>query len=432
MLGLSLILPLLHLYAAIYGAAPLDIGIVMAAFPLAQLISLPVMGMLSDRFGRKPLLLISQISTCIGFIVLGLANSLILIVVSRLIDGLLGANISTAQAALSDITDDNTRAQGLGLIGAAFGLGFILGPIISLVALGLTNNIQAPAFVAAALSGVSIVYTLFGFTETLPSARRGLRRTPLWTALLHHFHNPKLRVLLIVIFIQQLVFFGFESLIGLFALERLGLLEQGVAVIFVVVGLTLVLVQGRFIGRWSRRYGDASLAKAALGLLSVGLVLIALTPAQPHPGYHRLNVETRLSGQTPGDDSILVDLPQDGETGITGVLWLMVTIIPLSVGAGLIRPSLNSLMTKQVSRQEYGSILGLSSSFISAANAAAPLLAAAIFHHYGSSAPFLTGAVVIAVIVILSRWQSAFQPARAEHSRDEAEVKLEPEASMGD
>src|SRR5690606_1076313 len=116
-------------YGATFGATPLQIGFIAAAFPLAQLIGVPMMGTLSDRFGRKPLLLISQVTTCISFIMLGFANSLTLVILSRVIDGLFGANLATAQAALTDITDDSTRAQGRGLTGAAFGLGFIFGPI---------------------------------------------------------------------------------------------------------------------------------------------------------------------------------------------------------------------------------------------------------------------------------------------------------------
>src|SRR5215510_15209433 len=144
-LGLTVILPLLHLYAAAYGASPLQIGMVAAAFPLSQLIGVPVMGALSDRFGRKPLLLISQISTFISFLMLAAANSLWLIILSRVVDGIFGANLATAQAAITDLTDDDTRAQGLGLTGAAFGLGFILGPAIALGSLEFSNNLAIPA-----------------------------------------------------------------------------------------------------------------------------------------------------------------------------------------------------------------------------------------------------------------------------------------------
>ena len=118
MLGLTVILPLLHLYAAAYGAGPLEVALVVAAFPLAQLPGVPLMGALSDRYGRRPLLLISQVTTCVSFIMLGLAGSLGMIILSRVLDGLFGANISTAQAALTDITDESNRTRGLGITGA--------------------------------------------------------------------------------------------------------------------------------------------------------------------------------------------------------------------------------------------------------------------------------------------------------------------------
>jgi DHA1 family tetracycline resistance protein-like MFS transporter len=406
-LGLSLILPLLHLYATTYGATPIEVGLVVAAFPLAQLIGLPVMGALSDRFGRKPLLLISQITTCIGFIILGLANSLFLIILSRIIDGLFGANISTAQAALSDITDENNRAQGLGLTGAAFGLGFILGPMISIVTLELTDNLQLPAFVAALCSLISILLTIFVFRETLPPERRHISNRRQFFPSLHILRNSSVNSLLMLMFAQQLVFFGFESLLGLFTLSRLGLLGQGNALIFVVVGITLVTVQARFIGHWSRKYGEFKIVYAALGLLAVGLFLIAFTPEQPHPFYVREVVESKLlSESVPGSgaitDTISVQLPDDTNTGIVGVLWVIIIIIPISVGAGLIRPGLNSLMTKRVHSREYGSVLGLSASFVSAANAAAPLLGGFIFQNYGSTTPFLLGSIVVTGLLIMS------------------------------
>ncbi|KAB2855589.1 MAG: MFS transporter, partial [Anaerolineae bacterium] len=406
-LGLSLILPLLHLYAATYGASPIEIGLVVAAFPLAQLIGLPLMGTLSDRFGRKPLLLISQITTCIGFIMLGSANSLLLIIASRLFDGLFGANISTAQAALSDITDDKTRAQGLGLIGAAFGLGFILGPLISIFTLALTDNIQMPAFVAAGCSFLSILLTFFVFRETLPSDQRHKHNDAKSSTALTLVRNRSISILLIFVFVQQLVFFGFESLLGLFTLSRLGLLGQGNALVFVVVGMTLVMVQGRFIGPWTRKYGEVKMVNLALGLLTAGLVLIALTPNQPHPFYKREAVEEKLLSESESDDSSITDttaieLPDDSYRGIWGVSWLLVIIIPISIGAGLIRPGLNSLITKRVHQREYGSVLGLSASSVSAANAIAPLIGGFLFEQYGINAPFLIGSLVIGGLLVLS------------------------------
>jgi MFS family permease len=406
-LGLSLILPLLHLYATTYGATPVEVGLVVAAFPLSQLVGLPIMGALSDRFGRKPLLLVSQVTTCAGFIMLGFATSLPLIILSRIIDGLFGANIATAQAALSDITDENTRTQGLGLTGAAFGLGFILGPMISIVTLELTNNLQLPAFVAAVCSLASILLTIFIFRETLPPEKRHISKRRKFIPTLNILRNPNVNILLMLMFAQQLVFFGFESLLGLFTLSRLGLLGQGNALIFVVVGITLVTVQARFIGHWSRKHGEYKIVYGALGMLAVGLFLLALTPEQPHPFYVREIAErTLLSQSSSGLDAIAnpisVQLPDDTDNGVVGILWVVVIIIPISVGAGLIRPSLNSLMTKRVHSQEYGRVLGLSASSISAANATAPLLGSFIFQNYGSTAPFILGSIIVGSLLILS------------------------------
>lgn len=417
-LGLTLILPLLHLYAARFGASTFEIGLAVAAFPLAQLVGVPVMGALSDRYGRKPLLLISQITTCAGFILLALANSLALVILSRVIDGLFGANLATAQAALSDVTSDRTRTQGLGLTGAAFGLGFILGPLISILTLEFTDNLAIPALIAAVYSFLSILLTLFVFRETLPPGQRGMsaHRQPMFSALAL-LRRPQINLLLALMFAQQLIFFGFESLLGLFTLSRLGVLGQGNALIFIVVGIVLVLIQARFVGRWSTRFGERRMVWVALGLLAAGLLLLALTPEQPHPFYVQQIVRNKLAAQAPsGTEALLgefaIPLPPDGQNGIGGFLWVLVVIVPISIGAAMIRPSLNSLMTKHAGRGEFGSVLGLSASFVSLANASAPLAGAWIFQQYGANAPFLVGGLVMALLALASFFLiNPFQPA---------------------
>ncbi|MBI1855547.1 MAG: MFS transporter [Chloroflexi bacterium] len=167
LIGLSIIIPLLPLYAARFGAAPFTIGILQAAYPLMQFAGAPILGRLSDRFGRKPILLVSQIGTLAGFILLGFSNTLWLLFLSRIIDGLSGANLSTAQAAIADSTTEKTRTQGLGLIGAAFGIGFVLGPIVAFIVLAASGqNYRAVAFTAAIFSLASILLTSFWFRET--------------------------------------------------------------------------------------------------------------------------------------------------------------------------------------------------------------------------------------------------------------------------
>lgn len=416
-LGLTIILPLLHLYAAAYGATPLQIGLVVAAFPLAQLVGVPAMGALSDRYGRKPLLLISQVSTCLSFIMLGAAQSLEMVLLSRVIDGLFGANIATAQAALSDVTSGQTRARGLGLIGAAFGLGFIFGPLIAIFTLEISDSFAIPAYTAAVYSFFSILLTLTLFKETLPPQRRGRARPAIRLWVIGRFlSRPDTNLLLLLMFAQQLIFFGFESLLGLFMLSRLGLLGQGNAFYFIVIGAVLVTVQVRYIGRWSARYGERRVVHLALACLTAGLLMTSATPQQPQPFYVRAIVERDIREQAPSaGEAILgdlgVQLPPEGNNGLGGMAWMLLAILPLSVGAGLIRPAINTLLTKAVSESEYGAILGVSAAFVSAANAIAPLLGAWVFQHYGPSAPFLWGGVMMGGLLIASL--IALRPARA-------------------
>ena len=408
LLGLTVLLPLLHLYAAAYGGGALEIGLVIAAFPLAQMLGVPVMGALSDRYGRKPLLLISQITTCVSFIMLGLADSLALIILSRVIDGLFGANLATARAALADITDSSNRARGLGLIGAAFGLGFTLGPLIAIITVELTDSLALPAFTAAFYSFISILITAFVFKETLPKEKRGApagghkaRGIPRVLLL------PGLGLLLFLMFAQQLVFFGFESMLGLFTLTRLGLLGQGNAALFLLVGIILVVVQARYIGRWTARFGERALLTASLLLLALGLLLSGTTPRQTHPFYVREIAEHDLLSQAPSRGEMLIgalvlELPENGGNGIGGVLWLVIALVPLSIGAGLIRPVLNSLITQTAGEGAYGRSLGASAALTSGANAMAPLLAALLFQGLGASMPFILGGIAMAALCLLS------------------------------
>jgi MFS family permease len=413
-LGLTVILPLLHLYAIAFGASPLEIGLVAAAFPLAQLVGAPVMGALSDRFGRKPLLLISQVTTCISFVLLATAGSLWMVIFSRTFDGLFGANISTAQAAMSDITGTENRARGLGITGAAFGLGFMFGPAIAALALEFSNNLGAAAWIAAGYSLLSILLTLFVFRETLPPERRTGRRGLMHQTLTNQpavYQIPAVAFLLALMFAQQVVFYGFESLLGLFTLNRIGLLGQGVAVIFVVVGVLLVLVQTRMIGGLTRRLGEARVATLALALLGAGLLLLAGTPTEPHPFYVRQIVENEIARLAPsGTEAVIGDIRVDIPAralggGVLGIGWLLAALAVIALGAGLIRPSLNSLLTQRVAPSQYGAVLGASAAAVSAANAVAPLLGGLLVQAAGISTPLVLGGALMLALAGLSAWR---------------------------
>lgn len=406
LLGLTIIIPLLPIYAASYGADPLTIGLLGAAFPAMQLLAGPLLGSLSDRFGRKPVLLFSQIGTFLGFILLGVANSIPLLFLSRLIDGASGANIVAAQAAISDVTTERTRAQGLGLLGAAFGLGFTLGPALAGIALGISqNNYHVPAFLAAGFSLISLLLTAIWFKETLPAEKRHEHKAtgslnPV-SNLIRALANPLISLLLALMFLQQMIFGGYENLFSLFSLNRLGLNAAGNAVIFVFIGVILIFVQGKYIGPLSRRYGERKLIYAGLGLLAAGLILTALTPAQAVPWYDRASLVSELSRNT-SEKGIAVALPSGDSMGWVGLAWIMIASIPAAIGGGLLSPSINSLITKRVGRTQSGSALGASAALVSTANAITPLVGGALFQFAGSTAPFLVGGVLMGVLMVFA------------------------------
>jgi MFS transporter, DHA1 family, tetracycline resistance protein len=414
LLGLTIIIPLMPLYAASFGATPLVIGLLGATYPIFQFIGAPVLGRLSDRFGRRPVLLISQIGTLIGFIILGLANSLWMLFVSRIIDGLSGANISTAQAAISDSTNEKTRTQGLGLLGAAFGLGFVVGPIIAFVSLSLSgNNFHVPAFVAAGFSLISVLLTWIWLPETLPVEQRGTKSNPKTSfsfgALLKALTHPQVGLLLVLMFIQQIAFGGLEQLLPLYTLNRMGMGASSNAIIFVFVGIIVVAVQGGLIGPWSRKYGDRKLVYAGLALLTLGLILTSLTPQLPMPGYSKAELQASLSAsgsfrthENPTTRNLAIELPDDNPTGWAGLIVLLIAMIPAAIGGGILQPSINSMITKRISPLEVGGILGISAALLSSANAIAPLLGGAIYQAFGPGWPFFLGGVVLAWLLVFA------------------------------
>ena len=408
LLGLSIIIPLLPLYAASYGGDPLMIGILSGAYPVMQFLAAPVLGRLSDRFGRKPVLLISQIGTFAGFVLMGFANALPLLFIARIIDGISGANISTAQAVLTDSTNEKNRTQALGLIGAAFGLGFTIGPVLAYVSLALSNsNYHVTAFVAAGCSLLSILLTAFWLKESLPPERRGTQHGPLldFGATVRAIKRPEIGFLLMLMFAQQFVFGGLEYLLPLFTLSRLGMSAGGNAILFVFIGVLTVIVLGGLIRRWSAAHGDRWIILLGLGTLAAGMILTATTPGQPAPGYSqsalRLELNHGVAVTALDQQKLKIDLPVDDNNGWLGWVWVIVAMVPLAIGGSVLSPTINSAITKRVRASETGAMLGIAASMSSLANALTPIIGGAMFQVFGTTVPFLlTGLFTLLLLAL--------------------------------
>ncbi len=368
-LGLTIILPLLPFYAEKMGASPAVVGLLVSTYAFCQLIAGPLLGRISDRTGRRPLLLVSQAGTFIGFLILAWANALWLVFLSRIIDGLTAGNLSLAQAYIADVTKPEDRARSFGIIGIAFGLGFLVGPGVS----GFLSQFgyQVPILCAAGLSATSILSTYFLLPNTT-SAEAGShadRRFTLldWRTYLNYFRQPGLAPLLWQFFAFT---FAFSTYISGFALyaerrflwsgHRFGVKEVGY--VYAYAGLLGVILQGGLLGRLVKAFGETKLIRA--GFLAGGIGLAGL-------------------GWTYGLPALLI---------VDGVA---------SMGVGMLRPALTSLITQKAGRSEQGAVLGLNQSLNSISAIVAPYVAGMLIDHGWLEGWALVGAAACALGLLL-------------------------------
>jgi len=409
LLGLSIIIPVLPYFAARFSATPIVIGILQATYPFMQFIGAPVLGRLSDRFGRKPILIVSQLGTFAGFALLGFANTLTLLFISRIIDGISGANMSTAQAAIADSTTEMTRTQGLGLTGAAFGAGFVAGPMIASVVLVASHgDYKAVALTAAFFSLLSVLLTTFWFHETHQADSPSIKslKSPFsFGKMFEALGRPTIGFLLLIMFFYQIAFGGYEQLFSLFTLTRLGTTITETSVLFALAGVFIIVVQAGLIGRWSKQKGDRWLVIMGVSTLAIGLIGTSLTPRVPLPWYSQEKVMESLAGRSDlrlSEQNIQVSLPDEADRGWFGIIWLVVASFPAALGGGVLHPAVNSLITKSSDKSEVGGMLGISASMYSAANAIAPLFYGFLFQWLGAPVPFFTGG-----LILLTLWVTA-------------------------
>ncbi|MEM7029191.1 MAG: MFS transporter [Chloroflexota bacterium] len=415
-MGLTIVLPVVPFYALAFGAEPTMVGLLIMCYALAQFIFAPILGSLSDRFGRKPILVIAQIGTFSSLLLMGFAWALPILFIARVLDGITGANLSTVQSAVSDMTTKDDRAKGLGLVGAASGMGFVFGPMISGLALRLAgNNYAAPAFVAAAFALLSIILTTFVFRETLSPAKRSVtpKRRPVWQTLISGLRSPQLGPLYLLAFAAQFIFGMFTSVFALFTLNRIGFNSVNNAVFFGVFGLSLMVMQGIFVGRWVKRFGEYRVLMASFVLTMFGFGLAAFTPQQAVPWYSRDAMVSELSQQGAIADQLAL-LPSEAGAGIGAFLFILFGLLPGPLGFTLQLPTINTLITKRVSSAEVGQALGVSAAFVGAGTVVGPVLSGWLFDSLAPAAPMAINAILsfILLLVLLASRQRIVAPTR--------------------
>jgi MFS family permease len=364
MAGYAMVVPLLPFYAARVGGGATVVGLLGTLYAAVQLVSVPVIGALSDRYGRRPLLALCLFGTALGNLLLAFAVTPELLVAALLLDSATGGTLSLAQAYVADATDEADRARGMGLLGAAFGLGFILGPAFG-AGLGLVS-LATPALAAGTLALVNALLVLVA----LPEVRRRAGNPPqlasafagLWALLLE---LPVLRRLLLTLFLLNLAFVGLQSNFPLFSQARFGWGPSANAAFYAFVGVCAVLTQGILLPRVQPRFGERRLVLWGLVALAAGLAGVGAAPAP----------------------------------------WALYPAVALAaLGSGLAIPALTALLSSQSDSTRQGVLLGGTAALLSLAQIAAPALAGFSFDTLGFAAPYFLGAAFAAVALL------AFQP----------------------
>ena len=354
LVGFGIVLPILPLYAERFDASPATIGLLVASFSLAQFVFSPIWGRVSDRIGRKPVLVLSLFGTAVGSLLTGLAGSLWLLFAARILDGISGASVSVAQAAVTDLAPPSQRPRLLGLLGAAFGLGFVAGPAIG--ALAALGGPHVPFLVAAGLAFVNAVVAAFRLPETRSvsaSVASGPRKG---------HRTEGLRSYLIVAFVSLCAFSAFEATFALFGERRLGLRLASTGVVFTIIGVLIAVVNGALVAPAVRRWGEPGTLRLGLVLNACGLAVL------------------------PFVDSWLALAP---------------ALVLLTTGQGLVTPTLSATVAGRVSDDRRGEALGAQQSAGGLARVVGPVAGGFAFEHLGVGAPYVGGVVLLLVGVVL-------------------------------
>lgn len=379
LVGFGLIIPVMPTLAREFGASKTDVGLLIASYSLMQFIFTPFWGRLSDKVGRRPILLISLAASALGYVIWGFAGSLWVLVASRVVAGIGNANIAVAQAYVSDVTNDETRSKGMGAIFAGFGLGFVLGPAIGglftskwLSDLFLANNmiycaqhpLQLIGFVAAFFSLLDLICTAIFLPEPEKRGAAGQERYGQGQHfIIETLQNPRLQPSLAIFFIATFAFANMEATLVLLTLDKFGYSAQQNSFMFTYVGLLICFVQGGFIHRLYKIYGEKKLVTVGTLLIGIGLLLCPFGSSQ---------------------------------------VLLYVALAVLAIGSGINTPSNQSMLSKLAPREKMGGVLGVGQSLSTLGRILGPAVGCLAYDHLGMQSPYIIGAVAMVVAFVIS------------------------------
>ena len=361
LIGFGIIIPFLPFYAESFGASPQRVTMLMAVFSLAQFIAAPFWGAMSDKYGRKLIICITLTGSVLAYIFLSLASSLITLFLARALAGFMAGNISTAQAYIADITSKENRTKAMGFFGAAFGIGFILGPAIGGILAGPDtenpNTLYPPLF-AATLSCIALFLSIIFLKNSNASFASKNKRLD---NLLESLKVPSLGQLILLSFIVTVVFAMMESTFSLWSERTFEWGAQQNGYIFAYTGLCGALTQGILVGPLSKYFGDKILCRIGIFILSIGMFGVAIT-------YNIFHV------------------------------YIALTFI--AVGLGFFMPTISSLIVNLVSEEKRGWVLGVNQSVSSISRILGPLFAGILFEIYGKNVPYIFGGLILIITIV--------------------------------
>ncbi len=362
LLGFGIIIPVLPQCASDFGADPQAVGYLVMSYSLMQFFLTPVWGRLSDSLGRRPVLLVSLAASAIGYVVWGMAGTLLMLFVSRIVAGAGNANIAVAQAYITDVTKPEDRARGMGLIGAAFGLGFTLGPAIG----GALSffGFSAIGYVAAGFSALAFLLACFCLPEPDKRSQAGHERFKLepgfyWKTL----STPTLTTSLLIFFLATFAFANMEATIALLAMSWYHFDKADISWLFTYIGFVMVLVQGGFIGRLAKKYNERPLISIGTVFVMAGLLLVVLLKSIPG-------------------------------------LYLSMGL--LAIGTSIINPSNQSMTSKLADPEQVGGVLGVGQSLSTLGRVLGPAAGGLAYQYLGAQFPYYFGATVMFAVLLLS------------------------------